>query len=72
MTEEAATLVLELAEKAGALAVGPGLGRSDGTKAFVRRVLAEASLPVVADGDALWELEPGRLAGAPRADSSLG
>ena len=59
VTEEAATLVLELAEKAGALAVGPGLGRSDGTKAFVRRVLAEAPLPVVADGDALWELEPG-------------
>ena len=59
VTEEAVTLVLELAEKAGALAVGPGLGRSDGTKAFVRRVLAEAPLPVVADGDALWELEPG-------------
>jgi ADP-dependent NAD(P)H-hydrate dehydratase / NAD(P)H-hydrate epimerase len=59
VTEDAVTDVLELAEKAGALAVGPGLGRSDGTKAFVRRVLAEASLPVVVDGDALWELEPG-------------
>ena len=51
--------MLELVAKAGALAVGPGLGRSEGTKAFVRRVLAEAALPAVVDGDALWELEPG-------------
>ncbi|HKB20531.1 MAG TPA: NAD(P)H-hydrate dehydratase [Gaiellaceae bacterium] len=59
VTEEAAGVVLELAEKAGALAIGPGLGRSGGTKALVRRVLAEARLPAVVDGDALWELEPG-------------
>jgi hydroxyethylthiazole kinase-like uncharacterized protein yjeF len=59
ITEGAASIALELAEKAGALAIGPGLGRSDGTKAFVLRVLMEAPLPVVADGDALWELEPG-------------
>jgi hydroxyethylthiazole kinase-like uncharacterized protein yjeF len=59
LTEDAAGPALELAAKAGALAVGPGLGRSKGTKAFVRRVLAEAALPAVVDGDALWELEPG-------------
>lgn len=59
LTEAAAEAALELVAKAGALAVGPGLGRSDGTKAFVRRVLAEAALPAVVDGDALWELEPG-------------
>ena len=59
VTEAAAPEAIELAEKAGALAVGPGLGRSDGTKAFVRRVLAEAPQPVIVDGDALWELEPG-------------
>jgi NAD(P)H-hydrate epimerase len=58
VTEAAAGPALELAEKAGALAVGPGLGRSDGTKAFVRRVLAGATVPAVVDGDALWELEP--------------
>ena len=57
VTEEAAGTVLELVEKAGALAIGPGLGRSHGTKAFVRRVLAEAKLPAVVDGDALWALE---------------
>jgi ADP-dependent NAD(P)H-hydrate dehydratase / NAD(P)H-hydrate epimerase len=59
VTENAAATVLELAEKAGALAVGPGLGRSEGTKAFVNRVAAEAPLPVVLDGDGLWALEPG-------------
>jgi ADP-dependent NAD(P)H-hydrate dehydratase / NAD(P)H-hydrate epimerase len=59
VTAEAAGAVLELAEKAGALALGPGLGRSDGTKAFVRRLAAEAPLPAVVDGDGLWALEPG-------------
>jgi ADP-dependent NAD(P)H-hydrate dehydratase / NAD(P)H-hydrate epimerase len=63
VTEAAVEPVLELSEKAGALAVGPGLGRSDGTAAFVHRLLAEASLPVVVDGDALWELEPGEWPG---------
>ncbi|MEP6811717.1 MAG: NAD(P)H-hydrate dehydratase [Actinomycetota bacterium] len=50
--------VLELAGKASSLALGPGLGRGDGPKELVRRVLAEAELPVVADADALFELEP--------------
>ena len=59
LTEEAVGPTLELVAKAGALAVGPGLGRSEGTKAFVRRLLVEATLPAVVDGDALWELEPG-------------
>jgi NAD(P)H-hydrate epimerase len=59
VTEEACEPVLELVAKAGSLALGPGLGRSQGTKAFVRRLLEEAQLPTVVDGDALWELEPG-------------
>ena len=58
VTEAAAEPALELVHKAGALAVGPGLGRSEGTKGFVRRLVTEAELPVVVDGDALWELEP--------------
>ena len=58
VSADAAGTVLELVEKAGALAIGPGLGRSDGTKELVRRVLAEATLPAVVDGDALWALEP--------------
>jgi hydroxyethylthiazole kinase-like uncharacterized protein yjeF len=59
VTDSAAGPVLELAAKGGALALGPGLGRSKGTKAFVRRLLEESKLPVVVDGDALFELEPG-------------
>jgi hydroxyethylthiazole kinase-like uncharacterized protein yjeF len=58
VTEDAVPVALELAEKAGALAVGPGLGRSDGTRAFVNRLATEAPFPVVVDGDGLWALEP--------------
>jgi NAD(P)H-hydrate epimerase len=58
VTEAAAGTVSRSRREGGALAIGPGLGRSAGTKAFVRRVLAEAKLPAVVDGDALWELEP--------------
>lgn len=55
----AADVALELAEKAGAIAIGPGLGRGAGPTEVVRRVLAEAMLPAVVDADALFELEPG-------------
>ena len=54
----AAEEVLELARKACSLAVGPGLGRGDGPREVVRRVLAEVELPAVVDADALFELEP--------------
>ncbi|MBA2568855.1 MAG: NAD(P)H-hydrate dehydratase [Actinobacteria bacterium] len=50
--------LLDLLGKGGALAIGPGLGRSEGTKELVRRLLAEARVPAVVDGDALFELEP--------------
>ena len=49
----------ELAERATALAIGPGLGRGDEERALVRRLLAELELPAVVDADALFELEPG-------------
>jgi ADP-dependent NAD(P)H-hydrate dehydratase / NAD(P)H-hydrate epimerase len=50
--------VFEAADRARALAIGPGLGRSDDTKALVRRLLLETDLPVVVDADALWQLDP--------------
>ena len=53
-----ADAVLEAAEKADAVAIGPGLGRSDGTVELVRILLEQLDLPVVLDADALWELEP--------------
>jgi ADP-dependent NAD(P)H-hydrate dehydratase / NAD(P)H-hydrate epimerase len=45
-------------ERAGALALGPGLGRDHDRKALVRRLLADTDLPAVVDADALFELEP--------------
>ena len=56
--EGAADVVLELAQRASAVALGPGLGRGDGPRALVRRVLAELAKPIVVDADALFELEP--------------
>jgi NAD(P)H-hydrate epimerase len=54
----AADAILEAAEKAHAVAVGPGLGRTDGTVELVRLLLERLDLPVVLDADALWELDP--------------
>jgi ADP-dependent NAD(P)H-hydrate dehydratase / NAD(P)H-hydrate epimerase len=53
-----ADVVLEAAEKADAVAIGPGLGRTDGTVELVRILLERLRVPVVLDADALWELEP--------------
>jgi hydroxyethylthiazole kinase-like uncharacterized protein yjeF len=58
VAEGAAEAVLELAEKASAVALGPGLGRGRGPHELVRRLLVELELPVVVDADALFELEP--------------
>ncbi len=49
----------ELAQRASALAIGPGLGRGEEERALVRRLLAELDVPAVVDADALFELEPG-------------
>jgi NAD(P)H-hydrate epimerase len=48
-----------LAQRATAVAVGPGLGRGDSERNLVRRLLRELPLPVVVDADALFGLEPG-------------
>jgi ADP-dependent NAD(P)H-hydrate dehydratase / NAD(P)H-hydrate epimerase len=50
------------AEKAGALAVGPGLGRGAGRGELVRDLLARIDLPAVVDADALFELAPAERA----------
>jgi hydroxyethylthiazole kinase-like uncharacterized protein yjeF len=49
-------MVSALMASRDALAIGPGLGVSDGAQALARRVIAEAPLPVVADADALTAL----------------
>jgi len=45
-------------ERASALAIGPGLGRSDEARAVVRSLLEVAAVPAVVDADALFGLEP--------------
>jgi ADP-dependent NAD(P)H-hydrate dehydratase / NAD(P)H-hydrate epimerase len=53
-----------LAQRASALAVGPGLGRGADERALVRRLLRELQVPTVVDADALFELEPDEWPGA--------
>ena len=60
LTVEALELVAELEPRAQALALGPGIGRSQGTREFVRELLERTTLPAVVDADALFGLEPGK------------
>jgi NAD(P)H-hydrate epimerase len=50
--------IAEFASKAGAIALGPGLGRSAGAKEVVRRLLADIDRPAVVDADGLHGLDP--------------
>jgi NAD(P)H-hydrate epimerase len=63
VAEGGADVVLELAAKASALALGPGLGRGRSPHELVRRLLTQLELPIVVDADALFELEPAHWAG---------
>jgi NAD(P)H-hydrate epimerase len=56
--DSALETIAGLAERAGALALGPGLGRGEGRHALVRELLERIDLPAVVDADALFELEP--------------
>ncbi len=56
--ETALESLLELAERVGAIAIGPGLGRSESRRALVRELLLRSDLPTVVDADALYELAP--------------
>src|SRR3954447_9810966 len=56
--DQAVDVVLELAAKASAVALGPGLGRENGARTLVRRLLAQLELPLVVDADPLFEREP--------------
>ncbi len=56
MTPEAADEILDAAERARAVALGPGLGRTEGTRALVGFLLDRLDKPVVLDADGLWAL----------------
>ena len=66
-TEAGASTVLELAQRGGALIVGPGIGRTDGAVAFARRLVRDAKVAMVLDADGLnaHAGELGALAGRP-------
>jgi len=55
---------LDFRERAGAVALGPGLGRTDESVALARRVIRLQRGPLVVDADGLWALgdEPERMA----------
>jgi ADP-dependent NAD(P)H-hydrate dehydratase / NAD(P)H-hydrate epimerase len=54
---EALAVVRKAAAGAGAIAIGPGLGRSPEARELVRAVLAAVDLPVVVDADALFDFD---------------
>ena len=60
LSADAAESVLKDAERGGALALGPGLGRSDGAIAFARALARGATVALVLDADGL-NAHAGRL-----------
>jgi hydroxyethylthiazole kinase-like uncharacterized protein yjeF len=57
---DAADVVLQRTERAGALVLGPGLGRDDGTVAMAREVARQADIALLLDADGL-NAHAGRL-----------
>jgi NAD(P)H-hydrate epimerase len=53
LTPEAIDIILERAQRAGALVLGPGLGREDGTFELARTVVRRAEIPLLLDADGL-------------------
>jgi ADP-dependent NAD(P)H-hydrate dehydratase / NAD(P)H-hydrate epimerase len=53
LTADGAAATLRAAERGGALALGPGLGRAAGAVALARTLAREAELPLVLDADGL-------------------
>ena len=56
--DDAEETIMAEAERADAVALGPGLGRSAEAHALVARLLERLELPVVVDADALFGLQP--------------
>ena len=52
-TEEGVDALAQMAERAGAVVLGPGLGRTDGAVAFARGVAQAVEAPLLIDADGL-------------------
>ena len=63
-------VVLDELDRFRSLVVGPGLGRTDATRASVRSLVAAAPLPVIVDADGLVALGDGRGGPGRRAPPS--
>jgi len=64
--EDAVETVVAAGERAGAMAIGPGLGRDERRRSLVHELLERIDLPAVVDADALFGLEP-----VPRAAATV-
>lgn len=53
LAPEAAEAILARAERMAVVALGPGAGRAEGTRALVRRLVGELATPLVLDADGL-------------------
>jgi ADP-dependent NAD(P)H-hydrate dehydratase / NAD(P)H-hydrate epimerase len=60
LTPKGLDTILERAQRAGALVLGPGLGRAESTGKLARRVARQATLPLLLDADGLFA-HAGRL-----------
>jgi NAD(P)H-hydrate epimerase len=56
--DDALPVLEEAAQRASALAIGPGLGRSETRRSLVRELLKSIDLPAVVDADGLFGVEP--------------
>jgi ADP-dependent NAD(P)H-hydrate dehydratase / NAD(P)H-hydrate epimerase len=56
--DDALRVLEEAAQRASALAIGPGLGRSEARQSLVRTLLEKIDLPAVVDADGLFGFEP--------------
>ncbi len=52
-TQQGAEQVAQLAERAGAVVLGPGIGRGDGPQAFARAISRDTKIPLLIDADGL-------------------
>lgn len=58
LTADALSPLREYFDRCGVLALGPGLGRSDGTAALTAALVREFPGKIVLDADALWAVSP--------------